>query len=279
MLKDMETKAFEAWKNKDGKFFEGMMDDKFMMQGDHGARVDKSQTIKGITSNDCDVKSVSLSDEKMTLVGADAAVITTTINVDGTCGGEKIPSPGVSASVYVRSGDGWKGINHNEVTIVDPKASSTPEKKVEAKKEPEANTAANSNSNTSNTSAAAADPTTDALVAVEKRGWEAWRAKDAKALEEILAKDVTVVDLFGNITPGKADIIKMWTADNKCEVKSVTVTEGKSLMITKDAAILLFRGAGDGACEGMAVKPVWGTTVYVKEGESWRAAYIFEMPA
>ena len=35
-LKDLETKAFEAYKNKDGKFFEGFLDEKFVMGGtDH----------------------------------------------------------------------------------------------------------------------------------------------------------------------------------------------------------------------------------------------------
>jgi hypothetical protein len=29
----------------------------------------------------------------------------------------------------------------------------------------------------------------------------------------------------------------------------------------------------------MAIKPVWGTVIYTKEGENWRAAYFFEMPA
>jgi hypothetical protein len=32
-LKELETKAFDAYKNKDGKFFEGFLDDKFVMGG------------------------------------------------------------------------------------------------------------------------------------------------------------------------------------------------------------------------------------------------------
>ena len=35
-------------------------------------------------------------------------------------------------------------------------------------------------------------------MALEKRGWEAWKAKDAAAFESILAKEVIFVDLFGN---------------------------------------------------------------------------------
>jgi hypothetical protein len=49
-------------------------------------------------------------------------------------------------------------------------------------------------------------------------------------------------------------------------------------MITKDAAILTFKGTAVGTCGDMKLEPLWGTTVAVKEGDVWKAVYIFETP-
>jgi hypothetical protein len=46
-LKALETKAFDAYKNKDGKFFEGFLTDKFAMS-QNGQRLDKAATVKWI---------------------------------------------------------------------------------------------------------------------------------------------------------------------------------------------------------------------------------------
>ena len=287
-LKDLETKAFDAWKNKDGKFFEGFLDEKFVMGGS-GQKIDKAASVKEISSHNCDVKGFSFSDEKMTPLGADAALIVMKATVEGTCGTEKLPSPVISASVYVRGpGDTWKGAYHNEVAIIDPKNPPPPPAKAPATAKDEAkpsnsntsNSNMASNSNSSNTAAATSSPDmTSAWLEMEKKGWEAWRTKDAKTFEDILYKDLTVVDLFGKVTSTKADVIKMWTTDNKCEIKSTSVTDAHSVSFGKDLGILLYKGSADGMCEGMAVKPLYGTTVLVNEGGTWKAAAIIENPA
>lgn len=290
-LKELETKAFDAYKNKDGKFFEGFLDEKFVMGG-MGKKIGKAETVKQISEHKCEVKSSTFSDEKMLPLGADAAAIIMKVVNDETCEGKKSPSPVMSTSVYVRSGDTWKAAFHDEVAVVDMKAAPAAEtkaptvKKEETKpaapaKPAESNKAANSNSASTSNAAAAptADAATDALMAIEKRGWEAWKAKDAAAFEGVLAKEVMVVDLFGNLIGSRADVIKMWTADNKCEIKSVSLSDGSSVSLTKDLSLLLFKGSADGSCEGMKVKPVWGSSFYVKEGDAWKAAFIVENPA
>jgi len=50
-------------------------------------------------------------------------------------------------------------------------------------------------------------------------------------------------------------------------------------MITKDAAILTFKGVADGTCEGNPLGAVWATSIYVKDGDTWKMVYGFENPA
>ncbi|MFL6466397.1 MAG: nuclear transport factor 2 family protein [Pyrinomonadaceae bacterium] len=287
-LKDLEMKAFEAWKNKDGKFFEGMLDDKFVMGG-MSQKMDKAATVKMMSESKCTVNNYTLSDEKMIPLGADNALITSKLTVDATCDGEKQPSPVIAASMYTRSGDTWKGVYHNEVPIVDPKTATTSAPKPPTMNPPansntasksNANMASNSNNSNSNASNSAAASTSSDMTAawleLEKKGWEAWRTKDAKWYEDNLYKDFFLVDLFGQTTATKADTIKMWTTDNKCDIKSTSVTDASSVSLGKDAGFLMFKGSAVGSCEGMTIKPVYGTTFLVKDGDAWKAAAIIE---
>ena len=288
----METKAFEAWKNKDGKYFENYIGDNFVPGPADDPAMTKAAAIKMISEHKCDVKSFSLSDGKVTPVGADAAVFTYKATADGTCEGQPVPSPVTAATVFVRSGDSWKAVYHNEVAVMAaPKADAANANKAAApsaeKKEmpappkeekPAANSSAsNSNSSANSNSAAPADALTEALLTVERKGWEGWKNQDAKALEEVVANDVAFIDMTGKATFGKADVIKGWT-DGSCKVTSVAVTDGKAKSITKDAAILNFKGTAVGTCHDVKLEPLWGTTVAIKEGETWKAVYIFETP-
>ena len=265
----LEKKAFEAWKNHDGKFFEGFLTSNFVMFGQNGKRLDKAATVKEISESKCDTKDVqfTMSDEHLTPVGPDVAVITMKVAADITCNGQKAPSPVTTASVYVRDGNEWKGAYHNEVAIVDPKTFKPPAAAPAAKDDKKADTE----------TAKTADPLTDALLAVEKSGWEAWKARDGKKLDEITGKDLTFVDLFGKVTTSKADAIKGWTSED-CTIKSVDVTDAKAVSLTPDVALLTYRGHADGTCGGSPVYDLWGTTVALKEGNAWKAVYMFREP-
>lgn len=263
-LAALEKQAFEAWSKKDSKFFDGFLAANFIGFGDNGQRMGRADVVKMMGESKCEVKSYTFSDERMTPVGQDAAVITMKVDADYTCDGKKGPTPVTSASVYVREGNAWKGAYHNEIPITDPKNMKADTKKPPAPPAPAGTTPA--------------DPMTDALMAAEKRGWEAWKARDAKTLDEITTKDLTLVDMFGRVTTNKADIIKGWT-EPPCTINSVAVSDGKAVSLTKDAAILTFKGTADGKCNDMPITPLWGTTVSVKDGDAWKAVYILEAPA
>lgn len=268
-LTALETKANEAWKNKDAKFWDAFLADNFVGVAPDGKRYGKADVAKMMADDKCEVKSYSFSDQHVTPVGADAAVITMKVTSDYTCNGKPGPSPAISASVYERSGNDWKGAYHNEVIIVDPKNTKAGQAKPAM---PAPKTTG------SPTAAATADALTDALMALEKSGWEAWKARDAKKLSDMTGSDLAYVDSMGNTTSNKADTIKAWT-EPKCEIKSVALSDGKATLITKDAAILTFRAVAEGTCEGNALKPIWQTSLYVKDGDNWKPVFMFENPA
>src|ERR1700686_3677206 len=98
-LVTLEKSAYAAWKSKDAKFWDTFLSDKFVGWGSSG-RLDKASATKEFTGADCAIKSYALSDEQMSPLGKGAALITYRITVDGTCGGQEVPSKSGAASVY-----------------------------------------------------------------------------------------------------------------------------------------------------------------------------------
>jgi ketosteroid isomerase-like protein len=274
-----ETKAIEAWKNHDGKFWEGFLADNYVSFGPKGERMDKAQLIKMMTDDKCEVKSYSFSEEQVTPAGADAAILSYKLTSDYKCPGQ--PSfPNVwAASVYVRSGDTWKGAYHNEMPIMD--AAAKPEvpkpaadKKAEGDKKAEDAKKPDSAASDKVATPAAAD---DALIAAVKKGWDAWKNQDAKALGETIAKDFVLIDAMGK-RYDNSGAIKSWT-EAKCEIKGVSFDDPKSTMVTKDMGIVTLKGIADGTCGGQPAGALFGSYVMVKDGDAWKAAMIFETPA
>ena len=260
----LEKTAFEAWQKKDGKFFEGFLTAGFVSFDEKG-RIDKAGEIKRISENKCEVKSFSLSDEQMTALGTDAVLLTLKATTDNTCDGKKQPSPSWSATVFVRTGDAWKAAYHNEIPVADPKAA--PAKPAPAKPAAETKPV---------TDAKPADAATEALMAIEKKGWEAWKNRDAKAIEGILAKDLSIIDSGSRYD--YAGTMKLWF-ESKCEIKSYSLSDAASVPLAKDVSILTFKGAASGTCEGQPLGTMWATSIYVKDGESWKLAFVFNAPA
>src|SRR5437868_12789654 len=85
-----ETALWNAWKNKDAKPFQMWLSADGVMIGDQGVGT-KGDVVKMMASMPCDVKSFTLSDWKLSMVDANAAVITYKGAADGTCGGQAIP--------------------------------------------------------------------------------------------------------------------------------------------------------------------------------------------
>ncbi|MCA1608873.1 MAG: nuclear transport factor 2 family protein, partial [Acidobacteria bacterium] len=83
---------------------------------------------------------------------------------------------------------------------------------------------------------------------------------------------------LGRVYGTKSDAVNAWTAQ-KCEIGSVTHTDGKAYALGANAALLTLHGTATGTCDGQPIRPVRHTTVYTKEGSTWKAAYIIQSPA
>lgn len=283
----LDKAANEAYFKGDSKYFEGFLSDKFAMSGG-GHRMDKAAAVKMIADVKCDVKPFTLDEQQVSTIDADTYVLTYKGNVDGTCteNGEtkKIPSPVRAATVFVRSGDKWQAVFHGENAILDPKNPPAAPDKADAKKEEpkkedaKADDKAASNSNSAPAAPAAVkSANTDALVAVEKSGWEAWKAKDAKKLDEVLAKNMSILAGDGSVK-NRADALKFWS-EMPCEdIKTVDVKDGFGTDLSPTVAMLTFVGSADGTCFGQKNGSQDSTSIYVKEDGAWKLAFGYSGP-
>jgi hypothetical protein len=264
-LMTLETGAYEAWKSKDAKFWDAFLSDNFVGYGQSG-KLDKASAKQEYAGVDCEIKSFALSDEQMKPLGDDAALLTHKIAVDGICAGQKVPASSWVASVFVRDGDKWRGVFHAEAPVVDPTAASTtPVAKQEAPKKQEAQPVV-------------PDANTDALLAVEKTVWEAWRAHDGQRIDALTASDISFINIFGTHLANKSDALKDWSGTG-CDAKSVSVTNAAATMLSPTVGILTFDGGADGTCFGQKIGPIWGTSIYVKDGDAWKWTFGINLPA
>ncbi len=260
----LEKQAWEAWKNKDAKFLEGYMSDKYIGFGPTG-RTDKATAIRSIVDPKCEVKSFAFSNEEVTLAGSDAAILTFKAAPDYTCGDIKGPKEVWSASIYIREGGNWKSVFYNEVVPNDPQAV--------VDDSPAAMTSGGDKKTAADLKMS--DPTTAALLAIETKAWEAWKKRNPESLSALLTGDFLVIDSAGRHDRGSA--VKMWT-EPTCEIKSFSVNDPVGVAVTKDLSIFTAKVSADGKCSGFAVKPVWQSSVFVKDGDSWKYVMIFQNP-
>jgi hypothetical protein len=193
-------------------------------------------------------------------------MVTYKVTVDGTCGGQKLPANSWAAGMYVRDGGKWKGLFHSESPIRDPNA-------------PPAKTAAPASKPAAGASPAAEskpDAATDAMFALEKKAWDAWKAKDSKTIEDWAGSDL--VAFTDNGRQDRAGAIKTWMEDG-CQVNSTSLTDPASVAIGPDYGLLLFKASVDGKCQGSAIPPQYGATIYQKESGTWKAIFTMGTPA
>jgi ketosteroid isomerase-like protein len=271
----LDRQANEAYFKGDAAFFEGFLSDQFVMLGPGGARMDKVATTGMIAGVRCDVKDGwALDEPHLSTIDADTYVLSYRGTIDATCTmdgrTEKAPSPVRAATVWVRSGEKWLAAFHGENPIFDPRAPEAPPAEPAARRE-----APNQDDMAARDARPAtpdADSSTSAMVAIETSVWEAWKARDTKVLEELTARDLAFVDIFGNVTSGKAETIEFWT-EHQCDVQSVRVADGTGTALSATVGILTFKGILEGTCGGQKFPLIHGTSVYRREGDAWKLAF------
>lgn len=105
-LTDLEKQSWEAWKNRDGKFFQAFLSDDHVEVGFQGLS-DKSQVVSFVASPICRIKSYSVDSFELTEFGPDTALLTYRAEQNTTCNGKPVPSPVWVSSLYVQRGGRW----------------------------------------------------------------------------------------------------------------------------------------------------------------------------
>jgi ketosteroid isomerase-like protein len=305
-LVKLDKDANEAYFKGDSKFFETFLSDKFVMQMNDGTRSDKAEAVKGIAGVKCDVKrDWKLEDEQMAKIDADTYVLSYKGTFDGTCTEngktEKMDSPIRAATVYVRSGDKWQAAFHGENLIVDPNAapaansntasnsntsstsntsSNTNKSTTNTNTASNSNTTANSNASANSNTAASTPPAksanTDAITKGMTAGWEAWKAKDAKVLTDTSTADLSFVDPIGGWHAGRDAVVKDWTTMDCTGITKVSVKNGYASALSPTVEIWTGTGTADGTCNGQKNGDLHQTAFWVKEGDAWKLAFMFE---
>lgn len=106
------------------------------------------------------------------------------------------------------------------------------------------------------------------LSANETALWNAWKNKDAKPFNNMLAADGVMVGEQG--VAGKKEVAEAMAA-MPCEVKSFTLSDWKLTMVNPDAGFLTYKGVADGTCAGKPIPTVWASSLWVNRKGKWVA--------
>ena len=106
VLTTLEKQSWEAWKNRDGKFFEGFLSDDHV-ELSFGGPMNKATVVRSVSSPMCEVKSYEVNHFKLFLFDSNTAVLTYHAAQDTTCGGIPVPSPVWVSSLYLKRNGRW----------------------------------------------------------------------------------------------------------------------------------------------------------------------------
>ena len=109
----LEKQAWEAWKNRNGSFFQSFLSDDIIHIGEAGV-TDKSQLVKAISGSNCEVKSYSLDNFKLVMPEKKTAILTYNLMQDVTCNGKTEPTMIWASTVFVKRGGKWLAAFHQE---------------------------------------------------------------------------------------------------------------------------------------------------------------------
>lgn len=258
-LEAAENSAYEAWKNKDSKFFETFLAEKYVGLGANGP-VGRDAAVKQMADSPCDVKSVKIGDGSVLELDENTALFTSKNESDFTCNGVQGPSATYTATIYVKDGEKWSAAYHQNVTAADaevqasaPPAGSAAPKKGEA----------------------AMSEDTTALAEVDSKLWDGFAKGDTKPFEELLSDKF--VHITSNGRQDKAESIK-GISEAACEIKSHKLDNFSSTKIG-NGMLLTYHATQDGKCGDEALPAnSWVTSYLMKEGDGWKVVYHMETP-
>ena len=249
-LEALEASAYAAWKAGDTRLWDDFISRDFVGWYPSG-RLDKAETVRAHARPPCPTLTYRLTNQQVTPLTPDAALLTARAELHGTCGGKPLTPVAYTATVYVREAGQWRAAFHAESAVVDPMKATIP-----------ANSAVWTGGPTRT------DALTQTLLARETALVNAWKDHDARRMAPYFGPDIQFIDIFGNHIGSRAAALKAWSGRG-CDVKSFTFTGAKATPFSPDFAILTYRAAYQGTCFGQDLWPIWGTAFYVKHGATW----------
>jgi hypothetical protein len=112
-LMKLEQMAWEAWKNKEAKYFESYLTDNAVGIAPMGMWK-KVDVVKEIAGTNCTLKSYALDNFEVMMVNDTTALLTYRAEQDFNCGGKQDAPTVLASSLFVKRGDRWLGVFHQE---------------------------------------------------------------------------------------------------------------------------------------------------------------------
>jgi len=111
----LEKKSWEAWKNRDGKFFQDFLSDDHVEVG-FGGLANNAEVVSFVGSPACTVKSYRLDHFEMKRLDANTALLIYWEEQDTICR-NRVPSPCWVSSLYMKRGDRWLNVFYQQTQI------------------------------------------------------------------------------------------------------------------------------------------------------------------
>lgn len=116
-LTRLEKQSWEAWKNRDGKFFQEFLSEDHVEVGFTGP-ANKAAIVAFVASPICVVKTYAVDNFNLTRFDEHTALLTYRAEQDTTCNGKAVPSPAWASSLYVRRGRVWVNAFYQQTAII-----------------------------------------------------------------------------------------------------------------------------------------------------------------
>ena len=111
----LEKQSWEAWKNRDGKFFQDFLSDDHVEVGSGGVS-NKAEIVSFVGSPVCTVKSYQLDQFELKMLDKNTALLTYREAQDTVCH-NPVPSPCWVSSLYMKRGDRWRNVLYQQTEI------------------------------------------------------------------------------------------------------------------------------------------------------------------
>jgi hypothetical protein len=115
-LVKLENQSWEAWKNRDAKFFQDFLSDDHAEVGFSGVAT-KADVVAFVGSPVCQVKTYTVDHFEMKLLDKNTALLTYRAEQDTTCNGKAVPSPCWVSSLYMKRGERWVNVLYQQSQV------------------------------------------------------------------------------------------------------------------------------------------------------------------